>query len=57
MEYKKTKEELEGLRLELVNKMNNPNLSVEEKKSIEKSIDNYDYIIELTDMNHYERGN
>ena len=57
MEYKKTKEELEGLRLELVNKMNNPNLSVEEKKSIEKSIDNYEYIIELTDMNHYERGN
>jgi hypothetical protein len=37
-------------------KMQNPNLSKEEKEKIEKEIVNYEYIIELTDMNHFERG-
>ncbi|SER56481.1 Protein of unknown function [Salipaludibacillus aurantiacus] len=56
MEYQKAKEKLESLKAELVGQMNNPALSEEEKQIIQKSIDNYDYIIELTDMNHYYRG-
>lgn len=31
-------------------------LSKEELESIKKTIDNYNYIIELTEMNHFERG-
>ncbi len=33
------------------------NLSKEQMDSIQHSIDNYNYIIELTEMNHFERGN
>ncbi|WP_077213096.1 DUF3896 family protein [Bacillus dakarensis] len=56
MEYQEVIERLEGLKLQLVGKLQNPNLSLEEKEDIQKSITNYDYIIELTNMNHYERG-
>ncbi|MDZ5473063.1 DUF3896 family protein [Bacillus sp. 31A1R] len=31
-------------------------LSLEEKDNIKNTIMNYEYIIELTDMNHFERG-
>jgi hypothetical protein len=40
----------------LVKKLKSPNLTKEEYETIKKSIDNYDYMIELTDMNHFERG-
>jgi hypothetical protein len=56
MNYLEVKESLEATKLDLVNKLNNPNLTKEESETIKKSIKNYDYIIELTDMNHFERG-
>jgi hypothetical protein len=56
MKYVEVKEKLEAVKLELVKKLKNPNLTKEEYETIKKSIDNYDYIIELTDMNHFERG-
>jgi hypothetical protein len=56
MDYHVVKEKLETLKLELIKKMHNPNLSKEEKENIQKSIINYEYILELTDMNHFERG-
>jgi hypothetical protein len=56
MDYQTVKEKLELLKLKLVNEMENPSLSIEEKEAIQKSIVNYEYIIELTDMNHFERG-
>jgi hypothetical protein len=56
MNYKEVKEKLEASKLNLINKMHNHALSLEEKENIQKSIINYEYIIELTDMNHFERG-
>jgi L-lactate utilization protein LutB len=56
MNYLEVKEKLEASKLELVKKLQNPNLTKDEYETIKKSIDNYDYIIELTDMNHFERG-
>ncbi|HAQ08310.1 MAG TPA: DUF3896 domain-containing protein [Bacillus bacterium] len=55
MNYQEVKEKLEALKLGL-NKLQNPDLLIEEKESIQRSIANYEYIIELTDMNHFERG-
>lgn len=56
MEYQEVKEKLETLKVQLINKKKNENLTIEERENIEKLIVNYDYIIELTDMNHFERG-
>ncbi|QOR65002.1 DUF3896 family protein [Cytobacillus suaedae] len=56
MEYKQVKEKLEASKMELIYKLQKQNLSNEEKENLQKSIANIDYIIELTDMNHYERG-
>ncbi|MCQ6278821.1 DUF3896 family protein [Bacillus sp. EB600] len=56
MNYIEVKENLEATKLALVKKLNNPNLTKEEFETIKKSIDNFNYIIELTDMNHFERG-
>jgi len=56
MKYLEVKEKLEASKLELLKKLKTPNLTKEEYETIIKSIDNYDYIIELTDMNHFERG-
>jgi hypothetical protein len=56
MEYEELKDKLEIWKLGLMKKLENPNLSKEEKETIQRSIYNYDYIIELTDMNHFERG-
>lgn len=56
MDFKEVKETLEALKSQLMNEMQNPNLSSEEKEKIQKSIINYEYIIELTDINHFERG-
>lgn len=56
MHYQETKEILEAAKLDLLKKLEKQNLSMEEKEKIQLSIMNYDYIIELTDMNHFERG-
>lgn len=56
MDYQEIKEKLEILKLKLINNMQNPTLSIEEKENIQNSIVNYEYIIELTDMNHFARG-
>lgn len=56
MEYQETKERLESLKKELAKKLENPSTTKEEIEKLQHSIDNYEYIIELTDMNHYERG-
>lgn len=56
MNYLEIKESLEAAKRNLMKKMEKPNLSREELESILDSIENYEYIIELTDMNHYERG-
>jgi hypothetical protein len=51
-----SKELLEAVKQDLLNKMQDPHLTLEEKENLQKSVMNYEYIIELADMNHYERG-
>ncbi len=56
MDYLEIKSQLEALQMQLANKIQNPNLSIDGKIELQKAIDNYDYIIKLTCMNHFERG-
>lgn len=56
MNHEEIKERLEAVKQELLNKMHNPELSSEERENLLRSIMNYEYIIELADMNHYGRG-
>ena len=56
MNYLEIKEKLEASKFELLKKMENKNLSKEELEILKMSLDNIDYIIELTEMNHFERG-
>ncbi|MGJ7911632.1 DUF3896 family protein [Neobacillus sp. LXY-1] len=56
MDYQVVKIKLEESKLLLEKKLLSPSLSLEEKETLQHSIDNFDYIIELTDMNHFERG-
>ncbi|CAM3897983.1 DUF3896 family protein [Mesobacillus thioparans] len=56
MNYQEIKSHLEAMQMQLANKMQNPNLSIDEKAELKRAIANYDYIIELTCMNHFERG-
>ena len=56
MNYQEVKAQLEALQMQLANKMQNPSLSIDEKSELRRAIANYDYIIELTCMNHFERG-
>jgi hypothetical protein len=56
LEYKEIKQQLEATKQRLINKLQNPNLSTGEREDLQKTIINYDYILELTEMNHFERG-
>ncbi|WP_042355705.1 DUF3896 family protein [Bacillus rubiinfantis] len=56
MQYEEVKELLEAEKVKLMEKINNPNLSAEEREKLQHNIVNVEYIIELTDMNHFERG-
>jgi hypothetical protein len=56
MNYQEVKEILETKKLELIKRMENPDISKEEIELIKISLANYDYILELTDMNHFGRG-
>ncbi|MGX6444587.1 DUF3896 family protein [Neobacillus sp. K501] len=56
MDYQEVKNILEVSKNELLKKLESQNLSEEERKNLQDSIHNYEYIIELTDMNHFERG-
>lgn len=56
MDFHDLKDQLELHKQNLIKKLQNGNLTKEESETVRSSIDNYEYIIELTDMNHYERG-
>ncbi|MDQ6598719.1 DUF3896 domain-containing protein [Bacillus salipaludis] len=57
MDYLEVISIIEKNKLNLVKMLEGKNLSKEQMDSIQHSIDNYNYIIELTEMNHFERGN
>lgn len=56
MNYQDVIAKLEEYKHSLSKKLANKDLSKKEYEMIQHEIENYDYIIELTDMNHFERG-
>ncbi|WP_243521751.1 DUF3896 family protein [Bacillus pseudomycoides] len=55
-DYLETKKHLELKKQLLCKKLLNVNLTEEDRNQIKMEIDNYNYILTLVDMNHYERG-
>ncbi|MDR6999138.1 DUF3896 family protein [Neobacillus niacini] len=56
MDYLEVISIIEKNKMNLVKMLEEKTLSKEQMDSIQHSIDNYNYIIELTEMNHFERG-
>lgn len=50
------KKYLEEKKQQLCNKLSNMHLSKKEREQIKLEIDNYEYILNVVEMNHYERG-
>lgn len=55
-DYYATKKHLELKKEQLCNKLSNMKLSKKEREQLKLEIDNYEYILNLVEMNHYERG-
>ncbi|MGE6400112.1 DUF3896 family protein [Bacillus cereus] len=55
-DYHATKKHLELKKQHLCKKLSNMKLSKEEREQLKLEIDNYEYILNLVEMNHYERG-
>ncbi|PFE02977.1 DUF3896 domain-containing protein [Bacillus cereus] len=55
-DYLETKKHLELKKQLLCKKLLNVNLTEEDRNQIKMEIDNYEYILTLVEMNHYERG-
>lgn len=55
-DYHATKKHLELKKEQLCNKLSSMKLSEKEREQIKLEIDNYEYILNLVEMNHYERG-
>jgi hypothetical protein len=55
-DYQATKKHLELKKQQLCKKLTSVKLTEEERKQIHLEIDNYEYILNLVEMNHYERG-
>jgi predicted transcriptional regulator YdeE len=56
MDYQYIIAKLEDDKRKLTEKLENKELPKTEYETIKHSIENYDYIIQLTEMNHFERG-
>ncbi|MBJ8111259.1 DUF3896 family protein [Bacillus cereus group sp. N6] len=55
-DYQATKKYLEEKKQQLCNKLSCKHLSKKEREQLKLEIDNYEYILNLAEMNHYERG-
>lgn len=55
-DYHETKRQLEMKKQQLCEQLANTKLTEEERKKIKREIDNYEYILNLVEMNHFERG-
>ncbi|KAB2440196.1 DUF3896 family protein [Bacillus luti] len=55
-DYHATKKYLELKKQNLNKKLSNRKLCDKEREHIKREIDNYEYILNLVEMNHYERG-
>lgn len=54
--YGEIKEMLEQEKQKLIQQLEKQTLTSKEQQTIHLSIANYDYILELVDMNHFNRG-
>lgn len=54
--YQETKQLLEIKKQQLCKKLKNTTLTEKERRQIKREIDNYEYILTLVEMNHFERG-
>ncbi len=50
------KKYLEEKKQQLCNQLSNMHLSKKEREQLKLEIDNYEYILNVVEMNHYERG-
>lgn len=55
-DYHATKKHLALKKQNLCKKLSNKRLSEKEREQLKCEIDNYEYILNLVEMNHYERG-
>ena len=55
-DYQATKKHLELKKQQLCKKLSSMKLTEEERNKYNLEIDNYEYILNLVEMNHYERG-
>lgn len=51
-----TKKYLEEKKQQLCNKLSSKHLSKKEREQLNLEIDNYEYILDLVEMNYYEWG-
>lgn len=54
--YQEIKDRLEAQKQQLVEKLEASSITESERQDIQLTIDNYQYILDLADMNYYERG-
>ncbi|MCP8968881.1 DUF3896 family protein [Ectobacillus ponti] len=54
--YQEIKDRLEGQKQSLLHKLQTQALTEQEREAIQMSIDNYQYILDLVEMNHFGRG-
>lgn len=54
--YQEIKDRLEAQKQQLVEKLETSSITESERQDIQLTIDNYQYILDLADMNYYERG-
>ncbi|MCP1123494.1 hypothetical protein CN326_18600 [Bacillus sp. AFS018417] len=54
--YHETKKQLESQKSQLCKRLTDVKLTESERNEIKRTIDNYEYILNLVEMNHFERG-
>ena len=55
-DYHATKKYVEEKKQQLCTKLSSIHLSKKEREQLKLEIDNYEYILNVVEMNHYERG-
>ncbi|ENQ3107494.1 Protein of unknown function [Bacillus sp. 491mf] len=54
--YHEIKKQLENQKSQLCKRLRDVKLTESERNEIIRMVDNYDYILTLVEMNHFERG-
>ncbi|MCM3737971.1 DUF3896 domain-containing protein [Bacillus cytotoxicus] len=54
--YHETKKQLKNQKVQLCKRLKDVKLTESERNELKRMVDNYDYILTLVEMNHFERG-